>query len=79
MRKILLVAQRELLSTLATKGFIFGLLLTPLIMGVMIVLLPILMRDEAPEIQGELAVIDPTGEVLDGVRTYLSLAHLVCT
>lgn len=73
MKKILLVAQRELLSTLATKGFLFGVLLTPLIMGVMIVLLPILMNNEAPKIEGELAVIDPTGEVVDRVRSYLSL------
>ncbi len=71
MSKILHVAWREFLSTVATKGFIIGILITPVLIGVMVVLLPILIDQSPPKIDGELALIDPTGKVTEGVRDYL--------
>ncbi len=72
MSKILHVAWRELISTVATKGFIIGVLITPIIIAVMILVLPFLINQSPPKIDGELAIIDPTGEVTAGVRDYLT-------
>ena len=76
MNKILLVAKRELLSTLATKGFIFGILLTPAIMGLVIIVFPLLISDDAPKVEGVLALQDLSGEVGAGVATFLSPAEI---
>ncbi len=73
MNKILHVAWRELVSTVATKGFIIGVLITPIIIAVMILVLPLLINPSPPKIDGELAIVDPTGQVTDGVREYLSV------
>ncbi len=72
MSKILHVAVREFISTVATKGFIIGVLITPVIVAVMILVLPLLLDPSPPKIDGELAIVDPTGEVTAGVREYLS-------
>ncbi len=72
MSRVLHIALRELISTVATKAFIIGVLITPVIIAVMILILPLLIDPSAPKIDGELAIIDPTGEVIDGVREYLS-------
>jgi len=71
MRKILHVAVREFLSTVLTKGFIIGVLVTPLLISVMVIVMPMLMNEEPPRIEGEIAVIDPTGEVVRGLTDYL--------
>ena len=71
MSKIFHVAWREFVATVATKGFIVGVLVTPVILGVVILVLPLLINPAPPKIDGELAVLDPTGEVVAGVREYL--------
>ena len=71
MSKMLHVAVREFLATVATKGFIIGMLVTPLLIAIMIVVMPRLINEAPPRVEGELAVIDPTGEVAPGVREYL--------
>ena len=43
MNKILLIAQREFLTTVANKGFIFGLFLMPALIGVAVLVGPRLM------------------------------------
>ncbi len=72
MSKILHVARRELISTVVTKGFIIGVLITPVIIAMVILVLPLLIDQSPPKIDGELAIIDPTGRVSAGVRDYLS-------
>ncbi len=72
MSKVLHVAVRELVSTVATKGFIIGVLITPVIVAVMILVLPFLIDPTPPKIDGELAIVDATGQVTAGVREYLS-------
>lgn len=72
MRRVLRIAAREFEATVATKGFIFGLLVTPLILGFMVVAIPRLLTQAPPAINGEIAVIDPTGQVTPGLREYLS-------
>ncbi len=70
--RVLHVAWRELVSTVATKGFIIGVLITPVIVAVMILVLPLLIDPTPPKIDGELAIVDPTGQITEGVREYLS-------
>ncbi|MEL7473297.1 MAG: ABC transporter permease [Planctomycetota bacterium] len=72
MRRVLQVAWREFASTVFTKGFIIGIAVVPVIMGVMIVLLPLLMNERSPKVVGTVAVIDKTGEVLSGIETQMT-------
>lgn len=71
MKKVLHVAVREFLATVMTKGFIIGLLVTPLIIGIMIVVMPMLLNEAPPRIEGTIAVVDPSNQVFDGLADYL--------
>ncbi len=71
MRKVILVAGREYLGTVATKGFLLGVLLMPAMILVMSLVAPRLMTNDPPRVEGEIALIDPTGVVTEGVRAYL--------
>jgi ABC-2 type transport system permease protein len=71
MKKIMHVAIREFLATVATKGFVIGLVILPLVILIMILGMRYLFTDDAPRIEGEVAVIDPTGEIHDRVKEYL--------
>ena len=72
MKKIAWIAWRDFLSTITTKGFIIGLLVMPTIIGIMIVVMPILMNDAPPDVKGEVAILDPTGQLAEPVRKYLT-------
>ena len=72
MRKLFHVAAREFVTTVATKGFIVGVLLTPVLMGFFILVMPALMNEAAPPIAGEILLRDPTGVVFPAVRDYLA-------
>ena len=76
MKKILLVASREFIATVATKGFILGLLATPLLLLAVVLLLPRLVDDTPPAVAGEIAIIDPTGEVAGPLAEQLAPAAL---
>ncbi len=76
MKKILYVAQREFIATAGTRAFIFGILVTPLVVGVLIVLIPWMSRQDPPAIAGSVAVIDPTGQVAGGLAAYLEPARI---
>jgi ABC-type Na+ efflux pump permease subunit len=71
MKKILYVANREFLSTVMTKGFIIGMLLTPVTVGVLVLVFPRMINRTPPRVVGEIAVLDPTGQVAGGLRDYL--------
>jgi ABC-type Na+ efflux pump permease subunit len=71
MKKILQIARREFLATVATKGFIIGMLVTPLMIAIVIVVFPRMMKRTPPKVIGEVAVLDPTGKIADGLRQYL--------
>jgi ABC-type Na+ efflux pump permease subunit len=72
--KILHVALREFLATVLTKGFLFGLLIVPLLIGAMVLLLPRLAAQEALGIEGEIAILDRSGLVLESARAQLAPA-----
>ena len=72
MRRVWLVAQREFLAAVMNKGFVIGLLLMPAMMALLIMVMPRLMNNAGSQIRGEVAVIDPTGQVFDGLRAGLA-------
>ena len=59
---------REFLAAVVNKGFVIGLLLMPAIFAALVVVMPRLMSTQGEQIRGEVAVIDPTGEIFDGLR-----------
>ncbi len=66
MSRVFEVARREFVSTALTKGFIVGALLLPALLVPVIFLIGFLMsRAEPPAEQGRIAVIDPTGRVVE--------------
>ncbi len=67
MRKTLHVAKREFASTVLTKGFIFGILLTPIILMVVVGAMALTSKLKGPTLVGEVAIIDRTGTVAPGV------------
>jgi len=71
MRKILLIAKRDFLATVSTKGFIIAIMVPPVIYAAIITVFPRLMNNRVPAVAGTLVVIDETGEVTTGVRKYL--------
>ena len=67
MRRILRIALRDFLAVVARKGFIVGVLFTPAMIAAMVFLGPRYMHMIAQadfRIEGEYAVLDPTGRVL---------------
>jgi len=72
MKKILTVAKREFLATVTAKGFLFGILLTPAIAAAAVFFLPRLITQAPPRTDGEIAVVDASGEIAAGIRDWLS-------
>jgi ABC-2 type transport system permease protein len=69
MIRILLIARREFLATVATKGFIFGLLILPALIALAASLAPrFAAMAGASEVRGQVAIVDPTGQVAAGFR-----------
>ena len=71
MTRILHVALRDFLAIVATKGFLFGLLVMPAIGAVFVILGPRLFDDSGYRIAGEYGVIDPTGAVFPKLEAAL--------
>jgi ABC-2 type transport system permease protein len=72
MRKIALVAKRDFLATVSTRGFLIAVLVPPAIYVFIVLLFPRLVNDRAPAVSGGVALIDQSGQVADGVRHYLA-------
>ena len=71
MRNILLVAWREFSTTVRSKGFIFGLLLMPLIFLIISLAIPRIVNSTRPQVHGAIAVVDPTGRVAPEIAANL--------
>lgn len=63
MRKTLQIAWREFAATAFTKGFVIGVIMVPLMLLAIIAVIPLIVRDSAPVVEGRVAVIDRTGQV----------------
>lgn len=77
MRNILLVAVREFTNTARSKGFIFGLLLMPLLALIAALLIPRIQHSVSPQVQGAIAVIDATGHVTADLAEALKPAAIL--
>ncbi|MFM9957720.1 MAG: ABC transporter permease [Phycisphaerales bacterium] len=63
MSRTLVVAVREYIATVATKGFVFGILAPPLIMAAIIPLMTVMMSQMSSKVSGTIALIDQSGLV----------------
>lgn len=63
MNKILTVALREFLAVVLTRSFALGILLPPVMIGVVVTLTPLLMNQKPPTVHGHVAIIDHSGVV----------------
>jgi ABC-2 type transport system permease protein len=70
--KIWLIAKREFSATVFTKAFIIGLMILPTMIGIGVLFGPRLFMDRAFAVAGEVAIIDPTGEVVGELRAALT-------
>jgi ABC-2 type transport system permease protein len=72
MKKIGHIAARDFLATVGTRGFIFGLLVVPASIALVISLSPRLFRPRDFQVQGQVAIVDPTGRVTAELRSTLA-------
>jgi ABC-type Na+ efflux pump permease subunit len=75
-RKIGLVARRDFVATVSNKGFVIGLLFMPALIVVMAVLGPRIINARSPQVRGDVALIDPTGQVASELAETLSPAAI---
>ncbi len=68
MIRIVQVALRDFLAVVTTKGFVFGLVATPAVGGILVLVAPSLFDDSDYRIAGEYAIVDPTGAVAPRMR-----------
>jgi ABC-2 type transport system permease protein len=71
MRKVFDIAVRELIATVTTKAFILGLLVMPAIIALLATAGPRLFNFRNFQIKGDVAVVDPTGQVAGEMRSLL--------
>jgi len=76
MRRVGLIAAREFLAAVANRGFVIGLLLMPALVAVLAMAAPRLMNARTEPIRGQVAVLDPTGDVLTDLRAALEPAAI---
>lgn len=73
MNKTLQIAWREFLATVMTKGFLIGMLMLPLMLGLAVVMVPWLVKQEKQiAFDGELLLVDAGGQVAPALRSYLA-------
>jgi len=58
-----LIAGREFQAAVMNKGFVIGLLIMPLMVAMLAVVFPRVISQRAQGVRGEVAIIDPTGQV----------------
>ncbi len=75
-QRIKLVAAREFLVTVTSKGFLFGVLVMPIIMIVLITLIPKLMNQRGAQPDVEVAFIDRSGALSSPLAAELSPAMI---
>ena len=76
MRKVAYIAAREFVATVGTKGFLIGLLIMPAIVTVLAIAAPRLFSQRNFHVQGQVAIVDPTGAVANELRTAVDPATI---
>lgn len=69
MKKVLQIAAREFVATVFTKAFVIGLMVLPALIAFFVLLGPRLFADRGFKVEGQVAVIDPTGLVIPELKT----------
>ena len=72
MKKILVVAKREFLATVTTKGFLFGILIPPVIILFVSLMILGLVTRTPPRTDGEIVVLTSSEELVVEIRNWLS-------
>jgi ABC-2 type transport system permease protein len=72
MRRIGLIASREFLATVVTRGFLFGVLLLPVLLAVTFTVAPRIMNQRSEPVHGQIAVLDRSGLVTSELRATLT-------
>jgi ABC-2 type transport system permease protein len=72
MSKVWQIAVREFVATVFTKAFVIGLLVFPTLMAIMAVVGPRLFGNRDFSIEGQIAIVDPTGVVLPELRSVVT-------
>jgi ABC-type Na+ efflux pump permease subunit len=67
-----LIAVREFQAAVMNKGFVIGLLIMPLMVAMIAVVFPRVMSNRAQGVRGEVAIVDPTGQVSAALHDALS-------
>ncbi|MDM7997445.1 MAG: ABC transporter permease [Acidobacteriota bacterium] len=68
MRNVWNIAKREFLATVATRAFIIGLLIMPVLGGILVLVLPRAANIRNIQVQGEIRIIDVTGRITPELR-----------
>jgi ABC-type Na+ efflux pump permease subunit len=71
MTRVFQIAVRDFLATLGTKAFIIGLFVLPALILIFIAIGPRLFNPNTFQAQADIAMIDPTGQVMPEVRSML--------
>ena len=76
MKRIGLVAKREFVVTVMSKGFLIGLLIMPLLGLIVFTVVPRIVGGAGPPVHGDVAIIDGSGQLIDELRTTLTPAAI---
>ena len=74
--RIGLVAKREFVVTVSSKGFLIGLLIMPALALLFFSLVPRILGGSSPQIRGDVEVIDGTGQLIDELKAALTPAAI---
>jgi ABC-type Na+ efflux pump permease subunit len=75
-RKIWMVAARDFVAMVSSKGFLIGVLVAPALVLVLVNMIPRILNSKTPQVTGDVGVYDPTGSVLPALQTSLDPATL---
>jgi ABC-2 type transport system permease protein len=71
MKKVYRIAKREVVVTVMNKAFLIGLLIMPAMIAVIALIAPRVFNFQNFKVDGEIRVIDPTGQAMADLRTTL--------
>jgi len=77
-KKVVVIAGRDFQATINNKGFLIGLLIMPALLGIIGVLAPRILNSRTPQVRGEVAIVDSTGQVSAALRTALEPVPPLC-
>ncbi len=72
MQRVWMVAARDFSVTVSNKGFLFGILLMPMLICIVVFLMPRILNARSPAVEGQVAVMDATGRLISEVRLDLA-------